>query len=522
MSNLLQGTSKFTKDLPKRLNSCSTKSFLWPALLLYIVLAGITVLCHEMWRDEFNPWLMVKASSSLADLLHNMRYEGHPPLWYLILYCISRVVDNPVWMQLCHLTIASSAAYILLRYAPFSNTHKLLLVLGYFFVYEYGVISRNYSIEMLLIFSFCAIYGSGGGRRYLSLSVILFLLCQTNAYGFIIAVSLGAMLLFELLTSRQTRSFVSGRKVTLVLCVCLVLLGMFISAAAIIPESGSAHSGWTTRIDLGHFQKTVRNIWRSFVPIPKLGEYSYWNTNILRGKTGPSYLSLVLIFFLVFSLARKPRILFLFLFGTVSMLSLQYLKFNGYLRHHGHLFILYISCLWLEANSEDHMEFKSPVLSKITDYCMKRKEKFLNILLGIHLAVGMFACSMDWFCPFSASKDTASYIVAQGLEELPILGDQDTAVSAMAGYLGRSIYYPRIGRAGSFLLFNQERMKNVDEATLLEEAEDLAKRKESFVLLLLNYKLTTVSDSIILIEDFSKSIVPDEVFYLYLVKHDEP
>ena len=37
-------------------------------------------------------------SSSLVDLFQNTQYEGHPCLWYVVLFLTNRVTSNPLGM----------------------------------------------------------------------------------------------------------------------------------------------------------------------------------------------------------------------------------------------------------------------------------------------------------------------------------------------------------------------------------------------------------------------------------------
>jgi hypothetical protein len=43
-----------------------------------------------MWLDELQAWLIARDSSSVIDLFKNLKYEGHPGLWHICLYLISR------------------------------------------------------------------------------------------------------------------------------------------------------------------------------------------------------------------------------------------------------------------------------------------------------------------------------------------------------------------------------------------------------------------------------------------------
>jgi len=48
----------------------------------YFILALAGILHHEMWRDEFQAWLVARDADSLVQLAGNVRYEGNPMLWH--------------------------------------------------------------------------------------------------------------------------------------------------------------------------------------------------------------------------------------------------------------------------------------------------------------------------------------------------------------------------------------------------------------------------------------------------------
>src|SRR6186713_2793474 len=119
----------------------------------FFVIALIGMLSHEMWRDEHQAWLVARDANSLPQLLANMNYEGNPALWQFFLFLITRVTHDPIYMQAFHLLVATSFIFIFNRYAPLSNLHKILFSFGYFAIYEYAVISRSYSLGILLMFA---------------------------------------------------------------------------------------------------------------------------------------------------------------------------------------------------------------------------------------------------------------------------------------------------------------------------------------------------------------------------------
>jgi hypothetical protein len=149
---------------------------------IYFIFALIGVLNHEMWGDELYAWLLARDSSSIVELVKNVRYERHPSLWYLCLRLITRFTHNPAAMQIFHVMLATGVVFLFAKFAPFSKLQKVLFSFGYFAFYEYAVISRNYVLGVLLVFCFCTLYVKTK-KNYLALSLTLALLGCLGAAG---------------------------------------------------------------------------------------------------------------------------------------------------------------------------------------------------------------------------------------------------------------------------------------------------------------------------------------------------
>ena len=58
---------------------------------LFLVLLALNVartLRHAMWRDELQIFQLGRASGSLADLFHHLRYEAHGGLWDAMVWLV--------------------------------------------------------------------------------------------------------------------------------------------------------------------------------------------------------------------------------------------------------------------------------------------------------------------------------------------------------------------------------------------------------------------------------------------------
>jgi hypothetical protein len=88
----------------------------WLVFILYIIILSYVMFHHEMWADELHSWNIAKASGSFFDLIRNTRFEGYPPVWYIILWTVSKFSHNLVYVQTVHLLYAGSTTTIFLSF----------------------------------------------------------------------------------------------------------------------------------------------------------------------------------------------------------------------------------------------------------------------------------------------------------------------------------------------------------------------------------------------------------------------
>jgi hypothetical protein len=477
-----------------------------------------------MWRDELNPWLVARDSHSFVELFQNIKYEGHPGLWYLCLYGLNQLTHNPIAMKLAHLILALGFIYIFLKFSPFTRLQKLLFSFGYLPYYEYLLVSRNYAIGILIIFTFCAAYNTRK-NSYIVLSLLLFLLSNSNAYCLFLAVALGMTLIFEYSIQKQLGIEILANRSNIIFSLIIFILGIASSLAQLIPPADSTLQGglakWTLRFDIEHLTRTIIRIWNSYIVILIPGK-SLLEVIIFTG------LSLGLFLFASTLLIRKPIALFLYIFGTLEILVFTYIKFLGSARHYGHLYILLIVSLWIGSDYPNSNFFlhlltaRARSLQKLSSIWLKfvnpYKSTFITLILSAQLMAGIVAFGRDLIVPYSASRAAANYIQSQQLNTMFIVGSRDATISPLCGYLNRKIYYPERQGLGSFVLFNRQR-KDVDATAVLETVSQLIQNNPTTLLLILNEELKTsrADLSISPLSKFTNSFIFNEKYYLYKV-----
>ncbi|MCX5677552.1 MAG: hypothetical protein NTY76_00365 [Candidatus Omnitrophica bacterium] len=472
--------------------------------LVFLLLGFIGIVHHEMWRDELQAWMIARDNTSLAGLVSTVRYEGHPIFWYLGLYAITRFTHNPFAMQVFHILIASAGIWVFARFSPFTKLQKALFAFGFFPFYEYAIKSRGYALGILLLFLFCVFY-KDRSKKYILISCVLFIMCQTSVLGLLIAISLQAMLIFELLSDGAFRKNIN--KLAVAVMLIIFLAGIAASLWQIMPPGDSTFAAnWHLQFDGLRMERIFSLLSRAYLCSPY-----YWcfdlNSGAYQAETlFPNLcLSAALFLFISMLFRSKPKILFLYICGTAVFLTFFYVKYGGFSWHHGHLYILLIACFWLSAFYPD-----TPIRKRLGTI-------FVTIILAIHFYQGAMVYAKDYSYPFSASKDAARFIEDSGLKSMLIAGDLDYAVSPIAGYLDKKIYYLREGRFATYVQWDDTCRKDYDPAKLREEPA--LQNKKS--LLVVNEDLKVLPGYMTKVKEFTSSMVPDEKYYLYLLDFEK-
>ena len=89
---------------------------------------------HNFWRDGINTFAMITGSSpSLHVLFHQLHYDGHPWLWYVVLWLISCFTESLLAMKLLQACIGTGILLVKSRSVRrFVDGEKALILAGYF------------------------------------------------------------------------------------------------------------------------------------------------------------------------------------------------------------------------------------------------------------------------------------------------------------------------------------------------------------------------------------------------------
>ena len=185
--------------------------------VLYVAMLCFELVFYRQSEDEGRAWLLARSFGVFRLVFHILRFEGHPALYYLLLWGPAHLGIPFIWINRVAIAVASAAVFFLLRYAPFPFAVRALLPFGFALGYQYAVNFRGYTLIPLLAFLAAHEYRQNSARP-LRMAILLALLANVSIHGTMVAggfaVAYGAKLAREArlqrLSSGQTRRAMAG------------------------------------------------------------------------------------------------------------------------------------------------------------------------------------------------------------------------------------------------------------------------------------------------------------------------
>ena len=153
---------------------------------------------HEPWFDEAQAWLIARDATIWKLVSSITHYEGHPPIWFLILMPFAKNgIPFELGIKAVNFTFATIAMGIFIFKAPFHRLVRCTIPFTYFFFYQYGVISRPYSL-MMLGFVLSAWFYKERNEKPFRFIVALSLICGASAFGIVLVAGICLVWLLDI------------------------------------------------------------------------------------------------------------------------------------------------------------------------------------------------------------------------------------------------------------------------------------------------------------------------------------
>lgn len=405
--------------------------------LLYVAALSVQVVDHAFWRDEVQAWLIARASSNPIELRANLRFEGHPPLWHLILWPFARASSNPELMKVVTLAVGSAFGTLVALGRAVPPILRPVLLAGFLPIFGYGVLSRPYLLGVLLAFAYLEVLHRSEPRDVGRLSLRLTLLVLLSLTHLLFAVIAGALLLGEILELRRQQDGRRGRAVR----VAAGGATMLALAVLFFPDRSGAFI--PPPIDPGRIgtRALLLRLVEAGGPLPILASSTRLSLAVL--------LLLVMVAGLLSPTRSGPMLL-----GVLLLLMNRLVGYGPGWWHIGvTTFALILLVLLALAPQARHENGSRPTILA----------RYALTLLMLPLLIGQVGDSQTWFSdarselPYSSGKEAAVIISSWCEASCPIVVDSSPAGATVSAYLGaQPVYRLDDRREGTFALWDSE------------------------------------------------------------------
>jgi hypothetical protein len=333
-----------------------------------------------------------------------------------------------------------------------------------------------------LVFLFCKWYDPRA-LRVLKPAVVLAVLSFTSAYGALLGLALGSILVYRSLAQLASGRLLPWHKrllrqqwfVVALLGVGVVLLHWQTSMP---PKSAYYRTLWAEAPGLLSTNGFPKQLWSALFPWTSRADGT-WIVSGYLGDRVPemnSHVRMMVACTLalwLLALRKVPRVLIALILGIAAIGYFQTHQYGGYLRHWGHLFVLLVACLWIYAK---HGQSKTRLLYALT-----------AVTLTVQIITNVRAVRAEIEMPFSGALEAATFLHESDLDRLPIVASYDHAASAVAGYLDRRFVSAETGEEIQSVTFRIGRTEAPPVHDILERGRTMLQRSTSPVVMLLNF-----------------------------------
>jgi hypothetical protein len=448
----------------------------WFVVGVYAAIVVVGAVCHEPWRDEVVPLSIARQAGSLAELAAPLRYEGHPILWYLVLW-IGWAIVGQTWVLKAASVGCAVAAMVLLNRSPLPRWIRWPFTFSFFPLYQYSVVSRGYGLEMLLLFALCALHPERY-RRPVALALVLAALANTELFGFVMAVAFVLMLVVEAMlgASHWTRRATVARRAA---AVVMLLAGFAAAAYVAAPGSGHRLAGFEhtgLAVTAGGIARAVAQPVRHAERFAALPHASLWLWAYF------AYLA-PCVPLLCFALASFVgiEVFYNLVFSTAAPW------------HIGNAVLVLIAVLWLDASRSVPTRRLPYPLARSRVWLGRALSAAVVFLFADQVVLAYHDLALDVRSDYSANRSLAALLRSDpALADAVVTGEPDQPLWSLPYYADHRIYLPREGVFRPFGQFGPALARDYDLASLLATARRLRADCACPVVITLGWQLGTL------------------------------
>lgn len=396
-------------------------------LIIYLLGVCTVSFFHEPWFDEAQAWAIARSGTIKEILFEIPHYEGHPPLWDLILLPFAKLgAPYELSLAIVNIFFMTLAVAVLLFKSPFPKLIRCLLPFNFFLFYQYGVISRPYCIFVLAIF-FAAVCYKNRNEHPVKYLLCLALMCAVHSYGIMIAGGLCIVWLIEIFIEYKKSGKLAGilkdRRCWLMFC--LLIFAMLVMAA-IVPDENVYLGGKMSSETEKKFDFSCINILFCFVIFSDSIITSFFNyagvPSEIASQIPVIVVSILLVaLFVTITYRNKKLLTFLLPYGVLSIFgSFVYISPH----HIGVITAFVIFVLWIIVD-ESGKVLLPEYMNKISAKIGKKLKVIVKAIAFLPLLIPIaWSCTSSYFdirYPYWFDE-AADFIKEYHLDDYKIMG----------------------------------------------------------------------------------------------------
>ncbi len=441
--------------------------------LLFSVLTLIGALNHELWFDEAQAWVIARDNDILG-IFNQLKFEGHPPLWYLILHLLSLMGFDCTIISIFSWIVVVFAVAIIIWKAPFGNIVKISVIFSSGFLFYNTVISRVYCLILLLLCLIAWVYPKRK-EHPIYFGILIALLANTHICmsGFVGIV--GIYMIIELFISFKNLNFKQNM---------LNVLGIVISGTGVLilifPLFNTLGSNSIVSEKSITLNIVILSIFESFTNISNSAISGYFDNVFLYLV---ACLISILMIFMLFLLRhyKKPLIMMLFfiIFYIVSSELLWYTIPN---RATIFIFMFFI-VFWIAKQDEDCDATKIECSDKISLSLLRKAINFISnldfnfdktytvilcVILITTIPSGCIYLFRDYGEDFCPAKASAEYI-KQNIPHDAVFVTASDSASQFSAYLPEYKFYAINQSEFYTYMYHKQPDENIDNSKIKKD-----------------------------------------------------
>lgn len=503
-------------------NNPNTK---WPADLVFtlpfLAVYWINLAHHTLFFNELNAWGISAASPTLHQLFEQVHYEGHPWLWYFLLWFPSRFTHNPRAMLWIVAPIGTAIYLAIGLLSPFTRIQKTLIFLSYFVAFEYTVMNRMYCVMFLAALLY-AVRRTRKPDGVMGNVALLGVMANTDMTGLLLSAALLLEYLHDRWRATQDPGASSHVRRTLILAVGLYVSLLLVSVLSLLP---SPHISWSASSRPfayvkypGRLIRVVGNmIAAPWWPISPHFPRHFWDTDT---KVQTKLFFLVPFVLLAYwaTLRRDKNLLAMMGLCLIFGILFADIVFIGRVYHWGIAFVTFLVCLWIQS-------YRRPPAQRGHAWHFSA-----YALMGLSAISGIVTVISSWTHPFSQAKATAGWIRQNQPKDVLLTGAPDYSFASVAEELARPVYFMECNCYKTFKQFSVEQESIPIEDSIARLSQTMGRlRVPSLVFVFLRpiranefEMLKAEGLSASLLSEFTGAECEFEDHYVYRISRSDP